>query len=257
MLNQAARSFTRKCHPVGTSIGAIAGLLLLSLPARAQEDHEEHLKVIKRPVVVVRSANEPVHAWSVQGSRAFLGVQTVELTPELRLHFGVPEETGIMISRITPESPAELCGIQVGDILTAVDNDPITSSSELMMTIGRHETETSANLEIWRHGKVQTLEATLVEHEGPWVDIRQFHLGADHVGLHEMPEGGFEDAIEIETETLNMAIEKLNQTMSTPEWHERVYRFKEHQGDLMERIDTLERRLKELELELERLPPED
>lgn len=257
MPTHTAKPFTRICCPVSVAMGAVAGLSLLGLPLPAQESHAERLKVVKRPVVVVRGSEEPVHAWSLQGSRAFLGVQTLELTSELRRHFEVPEETGIMVSRITPESPAARCGIQVGDILTALDGESITSPSELAMAIGRREIGTSANLEIWRSGKVRTLEATLVEREGPWVDIRQFHLGADHSGLHELPDGGLEEAIEIEAETLNMAIERLNQTMSTPEWHERVYRFKEHQGDLMERIEILEKRLRELEQELQDLPTGD
>ena len=117
MPTHSARSLARKCCPVGGAVAAAAGLLLLSLPLRAQEGHEEHVKVVKRSVVVVRSTNEPVYAWSLQGSRAFLGVRTVELTPELRLHFEVPEATGIMISKITPEGPAARCGIEVGDIL--------------------------------------------------------------------------------------------------------------------------------------------
>lgn len=257
MPNSSARSLTRKHRPVGFTVPALAGLLLLGPALLAQEGHEDPSQVVRRPVVVVRSSHEPAHTWSLQGSRAFLGVRTVELTPELRLHFQVPEETGVMISKIIPESPAAQCGIRVADILTAVDGDPIASPSELAMAIGRREIGTSTTLEVWRDGKVQTLDATLVEHEGPWVDIRQFHPGADHLGLHDIPDGDLADAIEIEAETLNMAIERLNQTMSTPEWHERVYRFKEHQGDLMERIEILEKRLRELEQELQNLPTED
>ena len=255
MQSHFTTSFMTTHRLMGVAVAALAGMSL-ALPLVAQEAPDQQLKVVKQPVVVVRSSREPAYAWSVQGSRAFLGVQTVELTPELRQHFQVPQEVGIMISRITSDSPAERCGLQVGDILTSVDGEPISSSDELVRAIGESEIDTSTLLEIWRSGKVQTLTATLVEREGPWVDIRQFHLG-DHHGLHEVTEVQLEDAIEIETETFNMAIERLNQTMESPEWHERVYRFKEHQGDLMKRIETLEERLKELESELEKLPSED
>ena len=257
MLIQSTRSLTKKYGPVGIALVVVAVLSIPGVPLPAQEDHDEHLQVVKRPVVVVRSSTEPVYAWSIQGSRAFLGVQTVELTPELRLHFEVPEDAGILISKITPQSPAAGCGLQVGDILTSVDGEPITSPTELAVAIGKREIGTTVSLETWRDGNLQKLQATLVEHEGPWVDIRQFHLGQNHIGLQEIPDEELEDAIEIESDTLNMAIERLNQTMSTPEWHERVYRFKEHQGDLMKRIETLEQRLKELERELERLPAEN
>ena len=94
MPTHTANPFTRICCPVSVAVGAVAGLSLLGLPLPAQESPAERLKVIKRPVVVVRSSEEPVHAWSLQGSRAFLGVRTLELTSELRRHFEVPEETG-------------------------------------------------------------------------------------------------------------------------------------------------------------------
>ena len=254
MHSQLTTSFMNVCRPVGAVFAALTAILLAP-PLGAQKDTEQ-VEVVKRPVVVVRSSPKPVHAWSVQGSRAFLGVQTVELTPELRQHFQVPSEVGIMIARITSDSPAEQCGLQVGDILTAVDGEPVSSSTELVRAIGESDVGSSTLIEIWRNGKIQTVTANLVEREGPWVDIRQFHLG-DHHGLHEVTEGELEDAIEIETVTFNMAIERLNQAMDSPEWHERVYRFKEHQGDLMKRIETLEQRLKELEAELESLPSED
>ena len=37
--------------------------------------------------------------------RGFLGVGLTELTPELRTHFGVPEESGVMVSKVEPGKP--------------------------------------------------------------------------------------------------------------------------------------------------------
>ena len=42
--------------------------------------------------------------------RGYLGVGLTELTPELRTHFGVPEESGVMVSKVEPGSPAEKAG---------------------------------------------------------------------------------------------------------------------------------------------------
>ena len=239
------------------ALGACSWHLIQGPPAKAQEDHEQHMRVVKRPVVVVRNSKEPVYAWSLRGRRAFLGVQAIEMTPELRQHFGVPGEAGVMIAKVSPDSPASQAGVQVGDVLARVDDVPIGSPTELVMTISRNEIGTTVGLEIWREGKAQTLPTTLAEHEGQWVDIRQFHMGDDHSGLQELSDDLLEDAIEIETETFNTAIERLNEAMSSPEWRERAFRFKEHQGNLMERIETLEQRLRELEQELERLPADD
>jgi hypothetical protein len=250
------RSSIRLVPGMGLCVSALVGLLV-STPVRGQDDRDEDFRVVKRPVIVVRNSKEPVYAWSMQGSRAFLGVQSIELTPELRRHFGVPESAGVMISKVTSESPAASSGIAVGDILTAIDSEPIDSTTDLVMAIGRRESDTVVQVEIWRDGQVQTLPATLAEHEGPWVDIRQFHLGEGHGAAHQASPEDLEDAIEIETEVFNTAVERLHETIDSPEWHERVYRFTEHQGDLMERIEILEKRLRELQEELEALPSDD
>jgi membrane-associated protease RseP (regulator of RpoE activity) len=250
------RSVIRRVPGVGLCLSALVGLLVCT-PVRGQDDHDEHLRAVKRPVIVVRDSQEPVYAWSMQGSRAFLGVQSIELTPELRRHFGVPESAGVMISKVTPESPAARSGIAVGDILTAIDSESIDSTTDLLMAIGKRESDAGVQVEIWRDGRVQILSATLTEHEGPWVDIRQFHLGEGHAAPHHASPEELEDAIEIETELFNTAIERLHETIDSPEWHERIYRFKAHQGDLMERIEILEKRLRELEEELEALPSDD
>ena len=59
--------------------------------------------------------------------RAFLGVEASEMTPELRAHFGAPEDAGVMLSKIVDDSAAQVAGLAVGDIVTRVDADEIAS----------------------------------------------------------------------------------------------------------------------------------
>lgn len=96
----------------------------------------------------------------------FLGIQMTELTPELRAHFGVPEDAGVMVSKIVDDSPAQRAGLRVGDVITLVDDESVASGGELAHAIaGRDDGETVA-LEVWRDGKAQRLSATLEEREG-------------------------------------------------------------------------------------------
>lgn len=100
---------------------------------------------------------------------AFLGVSTTQMTPELRTHFGVPEDAGVMISQIVDDSAAFSAGLLVGDIITAVDGEPVESSMDLLHAIRGHEEGDSVTIEIWRDGKVQDVSAVLgkTEHRGP------------------------------------------------------------------------------------------
>lgn len=105
-----------------------------------------------------------LHAPGLKGG--FLGVRLTELTPELREHFGVPDDVGVMVSKVVDDSPAQRAGIQVGDIITLVDSEEVASAGALSHAIGGHEEGDTVTLEIWRDGAVQRLSATLEEREG-------------------------------------------------------------------------------------------
>lgn len=222
--------------------------------AVAQERQEESKVVRNGKVVVVNGEDHrPAMAWSLRGHRTYLGVQMVELTPELRRHFGVSEKVGILVSRVAAESPAANAGIEVGDIVTALDDEGLESPSDLAYRVARHESGESVVLEIWRGGEMRKISVLLGEREGRWVDIRQFHFPDAHMEAIEIPDIEIREAIELDAEALNQAIERLNEEMSSPEWNRHLQHFREHQSGLIEKIELLERRLEELEQRLERL----
>ena len=95
------------------------------------------------------------------GGGAFLGVQLSELTPELRIHFGVPDDAGVMVGKVVDDSPALRAGLEVGDIVTAVGDQPVASASALARAIRGNEDGATVVLEVWRDGQVQKIDATL------------------------------------------------------------------------------------------------
>lgn len=99
------------------------------------------------------------------GGGAFLGVQLSDLTPELRTHFGVPEDVGVIVGKLVDGSPAFRAGLEVGDIVTAVDGEPVASASALARAIGGHEDGDTVVLEVWRDGQMEKISATLEERE--------------------------------------------------------------------------------------------
>ncbi|MCY3929899.1 MAG: PDZ domain-containing protein [Acidobacteria bacterium] len=99
------------------------------------------------------------------GGGGFLGVQLSDLTPELRTHFGVPEDVGVMVGKVVDGSPALRAGLEVGDVVTAVDGEPVASSSALARAVGGREDGETVVLEVWRDGKMEKISATLEERE--------------------------------------------------------------------------------------------
>jgi membrane-associated protease RseP (regulator of RpoE activity) len=231
-------------------------LLIVAPPVQASPQHEDE-EIRHHRVVTVRAGEVGPINVTLSGWRTYLGVQLVDLTPELRTHFGVPEEAGVMVSSVVEESPASRAGIQTGDIITAVDGEPVQRSFELARRIGGHEDGDTVDLETWRDGKVLSLAAVLEEHERPQVDVRRLMtFGEDHTGHERLTPEQFRQVIEIDPTTLNEAMEHLNEQLTSPHFQERIERYWTGRGELQERLEELEERLKELERELLELSPD-
>ena len=102
---------------------------------------------------------------AAHGGGAFLGVQLSDLTSELRVHFGVPEDAGVMVGKVVDGSPAFRAGVAVGDIVTAVDGVAVDSASSLAHAIRGHEDGDTVILEVWRDGRMEKISAGLEERE--------------------------------------------------------------------------------------------
>ena len=137
----------------------LAALIAVLVAGIAVAGDDEAVKVEKK--IVIKGVHGMEH-----GGGAFLGVGLSPLTPELRTHFGVPEDLGVMVSKVEADSPAALAGIEVGDIIARVGGDDVGSASALARNIRHREEGDTVDLEIWRDGQVQTLSATLAAREG-------------------------------------------------------------------------------------------
>ena len=118
---------------------------------------------IHRVMQRVAEGGRGLHA--AHGGGAFLGVQLSDLTAELRAHFGVPEDAGVLVGKVVDGSPAFRAGVEVGDIVTAVDGEPMDSASALARAIGGHGDGDTVVLEVWRDGRMEKISAALEERE--------------------------------------------------------------------------------------------
>lgn len=108
-----------------------------------------------------------VHLGEAHGGKAgFLGVMLTPMTPELRAHQGVPESAGVLVSKVLDDSPAARAGVRVGDVISAVDGEAVTSPRELAAAIRGRKDGDLVTLELWRDGVVQKLTTAVEEVEG-------------------------------------------------------------------------------------------
>jgi serine protease Do len=101
-------------------------------------------------------------------SRGYLGIEIQDIgamEPEQREWFGLQEEQGAFVNRVTPGFPAEVAGVKKGDAVIAVDGKPIESSSELISQITARSPGETADLTVLRNGEKIQLTAHLVDRD--------------------------------------------------------------------------------------------
>jgi Do/DeqQ family serine protease len=68
--------------------------------------------------------------------RPWLGASTQTVTPEIAETMNFPYSTGVLINDIVPQSAADKAGLRVGDIITAVEGEPIYDEQTLKFMVG-------------------------------------------------------------------------------------------------------------------------
>lgn len=166
------------------AIGSLTLLALLGSGAGAwalpgdDKDKGEKKVVEKRRIVIVDADGKErvIEGAGPMVRRGFLGVGLTEMTPELRAHFGAPEDAGVMVSHVEPGGPAAKAGLEVGDIVTRIDGKDVRSSWDVRARVRDFEEGQQVPLEVWRNRKAQTLTAAVSLRERPEMDMGPLFL---------------------------------------------------------------------------------
>lgn len=94
-------------------------------------------------------------------ARAFLGVEAETLTPDLRATYGFAASRGAVIVSVTPGSPAENAGVQVADVVTALDGKAIATNSDLVNDVEARRPGDRVSLTVMRGNQTLKLSLTL------------------------------------------------------------------------------------------------
>ncbi len=109
-------------------------------------------------------ANPEVFRFGI-GQRKFIGVRVQELTPELSEYFGIEKGTGILISSIEKDGPADKAGLKVGDVIIAANGDRVERSQDLVNLIQDKDKGEKIAIEFLRNKKKQTAEVEVQEEQ--------------------------------------------------------------------------------------------
>lgn len=116
--------------------------------------------------------------------RGQIGVIIQEVSYHLAKSFGLEKPTGALITRIIPNSPAAKAGLQTGDIIQSVNQEPVRTSSDLPMIIGTLMPGQEIKLGVWRNQKALSISLTLGSNHATTTQniFANIHADADNIG---------------------------------------------------------------------------
>ncbi|MDX1454177.1 MAG: Do family serine endopeptidase [Gammaproteobacteria bacterium] len=96
-------------------------------------------------------------------SRGWLGVDIQDVTRELAESFGMSRPEGALVRSVFDGSPAAAAGLEVGDIILAVNERAVFTAGELPPLVGATSAGESLRMRVLRDGQQVDVEATLDE----------------------------------------------------------------------------------------------
>ncbi len=107
-----------------------------------------------------------------------LGVWTQPVTPELKEKMGLATDKGVMVMDVTPDSPAAKAGVVKDDIITAVNDQPVTGPEELRTALHKIGAGHEATLKVMRGKETKEIKAQLSgSHFGSFHEFPQLKEG--------------------------------------------------------------------------------
>ncbi|PIE52158.1 hypothetical protein CSA37_07865 [Candidatus Fermentibacteria bacterium] len=116
------------------------------------------------PVSTVRSVTEDLLEYG-EVRRGWLGVSIQEVSDELASQFELNDDTGVLLSDILPDSPAESAGLERGDVVIAIEGEDFSSIDEFRNMIADIDPGTRTELTVVRDGRERKITVLLGSRE--------------------------------------------------------------------------------------------
>lgn len=124
---------------------------------------------------------------------SWLGVETQEVTADNAKELKLPAERGVIVNRVTSDSPAAKAGLKDKDVITEVNGQRVEGATQFRRMIHEIPAGRSAQLTVWRDGRAQTVAVTLGQAEEgrrAWMEATPgaFAFRMPKVEIPDMPE---------------------------------------------------------------------
>ena len=98
-------------------------------------------------------------------SRGYLGVEIRNLEPDIARSLDAEPYSGVLVGNVRPDTPAEKAGLEVYDIITAVNGKQVTTAQELMNEVALIKPGKEASFTVLRDGTRKNYTVVLAERD--------------------------------------------------------------------------------------------
>jgi len=99
--------------------------------------------------------------------RPWMGIGVYDVDQFVVQQFDLAVDSGVLVTQVSPNSPAEQAGIQQGDVIVGFNDKEITGSQELGQEIRSSEIGSTVEITYWRGDKKNKTTVTLIESPAP------------------------------------------------------------------------------------------
>lgn len=121
---------------INTAINAQGQGLGFSIPINEAKEHLNELKTVGYI------------------PRAWLGVLGENISPALAYHYQLPQDHGVVITRLAERGPAELSGLKSGDILLKINDTEIKERADVQRALKKAKSGEAVKVQYDRQGEV-------------------------------------------------------------------------------------------------------
>ncbi|HLD45566.1 MAG TPA: PDZ domain-containing protein, partial [bacterium] len=100
-------------------------------------------------------------------SRGWLGLTVKDISEAEAKLLGVDVRAGVVVTDLVPQGPSQIAGLNVGDVVARVNDEPVTNAQTMPSLIAKYLPGTAVTLQIIRQGKPETIQTVLGDLDDP------------------------------------------------------------------------------------------
>jgi serine protease Do len=85
---------------------------------------------------------------------ARLGIKVEDLTPDAARAMSLASTKGVLVTEVTPGSPADDGGVQAGDVIREINHVPVSNANELMAIVHNLKSSSNVLMKVERQGQI-------------------------------------------------------------------------------------------------------